>query len=94
MADKHRPAADGKEAKDAKKGEPPPPTTGYFLELYFPMTRAILPQHCLSEGDAVRAAYDHFGAFPSGYAQIRECATNKVVLNHQQLFMRYKGRAR
>ena len=78
----------------AGNAEPPAPTTGYSLELYFPKTRAILPQHYGTEYDAVRGAYDHFGAFPSGYAQIRECATNKVVLNHQQLFLRYRERSR
>ena len=88
MADKPK---RGEEAKEGEKKPEPAPLTGFFLELYFPMTRAILPTHYPSEHEAVQAAFAHFVAFPKGYAQIRQAANNAVVLNHQQLFQRYQG---
>jgi len=79
---------------DGKKQEPapPPPAVGFVLELYFPMTKAILPTNFMTEHEAVQAAYTHFTAFPNGYAQIRDAPPNRVLLNHQQLFQRYRGR--
>lgn len=79
---------------DGKKQEqaPPPPPVGVILELYFPMTKAILPTNFMTEHEAVQAAYNHFTAFPNGYAQVRDAPTNRVLLNHQQLFQRYRGR--
>jgi hypothetical protein len=56
------------------------------------MTKAILPTNFMSEAEAVRAAFDHFTAFPSGYAQVRDAPTNRVLLNHQQLFQRFRAR--
>jgi hypothetical protein len=84
--------ADKTKNGDAKKEQAPPPAVGVVLELYFPMTKAILPTNFMSEHEAVGAAYDHFTAFPTGYAQIRDAPTNRVLLNHQQLFQRYRGR--
>jgi hypothetical protein len=87
VIEKRKPPVDAKAA-------PASPTTGYFLELYFPVTRAILPQHFHTESEAVRASFLHFTTFPKGYAQVRQIETNEVVLNHQQLYQRYLDRPR
>ena len=80
------------EKKQEQQPPPPPPPVGFVLELFFPMTKAILPTNFMTEPEAVRGAYDHFTAFPNGYAQIRDAPTKRVILNHQQLFQRYRGR--
>jgi hypothetical protein len=93
MADaKPAKARNGEDKKPEQAAPPPPPPVGVVLELYFPMTKAILPTNFMSEAEAVRAAFDHFTAFPSGYAQVRDAPTNRVLLNHQQLFQRFRGR--
>jgi hypothetical protein len=79
-------------AKDGEEKAPPPPAVGVILELYFPMTKAILPTNFMTEAEAVHAAFDHFTAFPSGYAQVRDAPTSRVLLNHQQLFQRFRGK--
>lgn len=84
--------AKAKNGDDNKQKTPPPPPVGVILELYFPMTKAILPTSFMTEAEAVRAAFDHFTAFPSGYAQVRDAPSNRVLLNHQQLFQRFRGR--
>jgi len=90
MADS-RPARAAKE-EEKKQDKAPPPTVGVILELYFPMTKAILPTNYMTEAEAVRHAFDHFMAFPSGYAQVRDAPSNRVLLNHQQLFQRFRGK--
>ena len=85
---------EAKNGSDGKKQEQaaPPPLEGFILELFFPVTKAILPTNFLTEPEAVRAAIAHFTAFPNGYAQVKDAKTNAIVLNHQQLFQRFRGR--
>ena len=90
MADTKPARAAKEEEKKQDKAAPPP--VGFVLELYFPMTKAILPTNYMTEGEAVRGAFDHFTAFPTGYAQIKDAPTSKVILNHQQLFQRFRGK--
>ena len=90
MADT-KPARAAKE-EEKKQEKAPPPAVGVILELYCPMTKAILPTNYMTEGEAVHAAFAHFTAFPNGYAQVRDAPSNRVLLNHQQLFQRFRGK--
>jgi len=53
-------------AKEGEEKAPAAPAVGVVLELYFPLTKAILPTNYITEGEAVRAAFAHFTAFPTG----------------------------
>jgi hypothetical protein len=66
----------------------PAPLTGFVVELYFPMTKTILPESFPTEVQAVRHAIAHMEAFPKGFAQIREAQSSRVILNHQQIYLR------